>query len=163
MTAHLGRQPQTDAIHTHRTPLFRSYINPSGVVILRVQAVSLFFLVPQSAMGSEMQCGMSIMSILDRAVAGLKGHGVRPIPGVLPVFEAGEMDHLLWLIERCRVSTKQFPLVREYVTLRMFAGHPVDQILIDLERLFSPEDRWGYAKFEKIKNMNKNGVEWHGK
>lgn len=81
------------------------------------------------------------MSVLGREVAGLKGQGVRLIPGVLPIFEAEEMDRLLQLIERCRVSTQQFPLVREYVTLRMFAGHTVDHILIDLERLLSTEDR----------------------
>ena len=77
------------------------------------------------------------MDSLGSEVASLKSRGLEPVSPYLLVFEADEMDRIMALIARFKLPAAVFPLVRDYVTLRIAGGAAVDQVIRDLERILT--------------------------
>jgi len=76
---------------------------------------------------------------LDGEVTALRKKGLGPESNYLLIFEAGEMDQIIALIERLQLSAEEIALVRTYVTLSMASGADVGQVLSDLERILTME------------------------
>jgi len=83
------------------------------------------------------------MDDLGDTIAALKRKGLGPVSITLLVFEAGEMERIMALIGQFRLSAEEFPLVRDYVTLRMTTGTGMDQVIRDLERILTTKGNGG--------------------